>query len=384
MQIENVVVHVFNYKSSVVSDSEGHGHPGPEHDAQNALLTIHTDEGTAGYCFGSPIGLTAGILDEYIRPALVGQDPFDREFLWQNMVKRQRGSGAAFTDRIVSVAEMALWDLAGRHVSLPVFKLIGAFRERVPAYGSTMCGDEMKGGLATPDDYGRFAEWLVNRGYKAIKLHTWMPPVSFAPDVLMDIRAAAAVREAVGPDIELMVDPHHYYSRDEAVKLGRELQRLSYYWLEEPMDEHSTSSYVWLTQQLDIPILGPESPEGKMRTRAEWIVRNASDITRAGVSDVGGIGPTLKVAHLAESFGMACEIHGGGAGNLHVTGSMWNGRWYERGLLHPFIDYEEPDPWLNSIVDPMDGEGFVKLPLSPGLGEDVNFEFITENLIETR
>ena len=77
---------------------------------------------------------------------------------------------------------MALWDLAGRKLGLPVYKLIGAYRDKVPAYGSTMCGDEMKGGLATPEDYARYAEWLLGRGYKAIKLHTWMKPVSFAPD----------------------------------------------------------------------------------------------------------------------------------------------------------------------------------------------------------
>ena len=384
MKIESVTVDVFGYKSRVVADSEGHTHPGPEHDARNAFLTVRTDDGDAGYCFGPPDSLTSSVLDRFVRPVLNGADPLDRELLWQSLSRRQRLSGGGFSDRAVGVVEMALWDLAGRRLDLPVYKLIGGYRDRVPAYGSTMCGDEIEGGLATPDDYGRFAEWLVGRGYRAIKLHTWMPPVSFAPDVKMDVRASAAVREAVGPDIELMVDSHHFYTREEALQLGRELERLGYYWFEEPMDEHSTSSYAWLAGQLDIPILGPESAEGKMQTRAEWIVRGAADISRTGVMDVGGIGPSLKIAHLAESFGMACEIHGGGAGNLHVMGAMWNGRWFERGLLHPFVDYEAPDPWLNSIIDPMDGDGFVSLPARPGLGEDINFEFIQANVVETR
>ena len=384
MKIELVTVEVFAYTSRQVRDSEGHGHPGPEHVAHHALLTVHTDDETAGYCFGAPADLRADILDEYVRPALIGNDPYDRERLWQDMVKRQRGSLARFSNRAMSAAESALWDLAGRRLGLPIYKLIGAYRDRIPAYGSTMCGDEIDGGLATPDDYGRFAEQLVERGYKAIKLHTWMPPISFAPDVKMDVRAAAAVREAVGPDIELMVDPYHFYTREEALHLGRELQQLDYYWLEEPMDEQSTSSYAWLTRQLDMAVLGPESLDGKMRTRAEWMVRNASDITRAGILEVGGITPTLKTAHLAESFGMACEVHWGGAGSLHVLGAMWNGRWYERGLLHPLRDYETPEPWLHSLVDPMDADGYVSVPQSPGLGEDINFEYIRENLVETR
>ncbi|MDU8417970.1 enolase C-terminal domain-like protein, partial [Pseudomonas syringae] len=81
-------------------------------------------------------------------------------------------------------------------------------------------GDELKGELSTPDEFGQFAEKLVARGYQAIKLHTWMPPVAFAPDPKMDIKACAAVREAVGPDIELMLDGYHWYSHSQALTIG--------------------------------------------------------------------------------------------------------------------------------------------------------------------
>ncbi len=381
MKITDVRVDVFTYRSKIVRDSEGHTHPGDEHEARNALLTVTTDEGAEGYCFGAPDTLRPFVVDGYLKPVLVGQDPFDREKVWQELVHWQR-LGGALSDRAVGAAEMALWDLAGRHMGQPVHKLLGGYRDRVAAYGSTMCGDEMAGGLATSDDYGRFAEWMVQRGYKAVKLHTWMPPVSFAPDVKMDVKAATAVREAVGPDIELMVDAYHYYTREEAVTFGRALQELGYYWFEEPMAEHSTSSYAWLADQLEIPVLGPEVAEGKMFTRAEWIVRGACDMTRAGVGDVGGIIPTMKTAHLAEAHGMACEIHGGGPGNLNVLGAMSNGKWYERGLLHPFIDYEEAPAYLNSLFDPMDDEGFVPLPTTPGLGMDINFDYIRANLVD--
>ena len=382
MKIVDIGVKVFTYRSKEVRDSEGHGHPGPEHDALQALITITADDGTAGYCFGSPGSARQAVLDQYVKPELIGRDPHDRELIWQGLYKRQRGSGDLLPDRLVAVVEMALWDLVGRKLDLPVWKLLGGYRDKVPAYGSTMCGDEMEGGLATPEDYGRFAEWMVNRGYQAIKLHTWMPPVSWAPDPKMDVKACAAVREAVGPDLPLMLDANHWYSREDALYIGRELEKLDYYWYEEPMDEHSTSSYVWLAKELSIPVLGPESAQGKFRTRAEWIVREASDITRTGVIDVGGIGPSMKVAHLAEAHGIACEIHGGGPGNLAVLGAMFNGRWYERGLLHPFIDYDEVPGYLNSIIDPMDSDGYIPLPERPGLGEDINFEYIDEHLVE--
>jgi L-alanine-DL-glutamate epimerase-like enolase superfamily enzyme len=198
----------------------------------------------------------------------------------------------------------------------------------------------------------------------------------------MDVAACRAVRERVGDDMVLMLDPYHYYSREEALYIGRELEKLGFYWFEEPMDEHSISSYVWLAEQLDIPIVGPETAEGKMYTRAEWIVRGASDISRGGVWDVGGITPLMKIVHLCESFGVRMEVHGGGAGNLHVLCAMGiPGEYYERGLLHPFLDYEEPPPWLHEIVDPMDDEGYVHVSQRPGLGLNINFDYIEAHTI---
>lgn len=215
---------------------------------------------------------------------------------------------------------------------------------------------------------------MAGSGAKAIKLHTWMPPVSFAPDVDMDIRACAAVREAVGPNVPLMLDGYHSYSRTDALRIGRALQRLDFTWFEEMMNEQSMASYVWLAEQLDIPILGPESLSGKHHSRADWIKAGASDILRAGVTGVGGISPALKVAHMAEGFGMNCEVHGNGAANLAVCAAVRNCRWYERGLLHPFLDYDEVPAYLHRLPDPMDAQGYVHLSQAPGLGEDIHFD----------
>jgi L-alanine-DL-glutamate epimerase-like enolase superfamily enzyme len=373
VKIIDLITETFTYRSKVVRDSEGHTHPGPEHEARQTLLRIVGDEGIDGFAFGADPGVIEGI----VKPLLVGQDPFYRERIWQTLKERQRLHLGRLSDRVLAAVDLALWDLAGRTLNQPVYKLLGAHRDRVPAYASTMCGDDMEGGLNTPEAYAEFALQCKARGYPAFKLHTWQPPMPGAPDPKRDVAACAAVREAVGPDVDLMLDPFHYYSREQSLYLGRELERLGYHWLEEPMAEHSVSSYVWLTDQLAIPIVGPETAEGKMYTRAEWILRGASDISRGGVYDVGGITPLIKVVHLCESFGVAMEVHGGGAGNLHVLCAMGiPGEYYERGLLHPFLDYETPQPWLNELVDPMDDKGYVHVSQRPGLGLDIDFGYI--------
>jgi L-alanine-DL-glutamate epimerase-like enolase superfamily enzyme len=382
MKIVDIKVRAFSYPSNERRDSHGHSHYVPEYRASQALVTITADDGSEGHCFGPTQSLRPFVLDSFVKPHWLGQDPFHRERLWHVLADMQRVSVGQLTDKTMAAIEQALWDLAGRKLGLPVYKLIGAFRDKVPAYGSTMCGDLHKGGLSTPEDYAAFAEKLVRRGYRCLKLHTWNPPVPFAPDPKMDAKACAAVREAVGPDVTLLLDPFSAYSRADALWLGREIEKLGFAWYEEPMNEASMSSFKWLADNLDIPICGPETMTGRYQMRAEWIKAGASDITRCGVTDFGGIIPCLKTIHLAESFGMDCEIHREGPGNLALCAVQTNGRWYERGLLHPFIDYDKCPPYLNTHCDVMDDEGYVHLPQSPGLGYDINFDYIEANRID--
>jgi L-alanine-DL-glutamate epimerase-like enolase superfamily enzyme len=144
MKIEKIEVTTFKSTSKKVNDTDGHTHPGPEHDTTEALLTITDDEGNSGYSFGSPEALRPYIVENFFKKVFMGEDPRDREKLWINLAKWQRGSGANLTDRSMAVAEMALWDLAGRASNTPVWKMLGGYRDKVLAYGSTMCGDEMQ------------------------------------------------------------------------------------------------------------------------------------------------------------------------------------------------------------------------------------------------
>jgi L-alanine-DL-glutamate epimerase-like enolase superfamily enzyme len=381
--ISSVSVTVFNTVAKTSVDSAGHRHPGPEHTVPQGLLSIVDSDGVVGQVLVQADHLTPPVLEKHLRPVLVGADGLQREALWHRLARRQRGAHGLLTDRCLGFVDSALWDLAGKHAGLPVWVLLGGARASVPAYASTMCGDELSGGLSTPEEYAEFGRQLVKAGYRAIKLHTWMPPVPGAPDVDRDIAACAAVRDAVGPDVDLMLDANHWYRRVEALRLGRALDELGFTWYEEPMEEASIQSYRWLADQLAVPVLGPEVAGGKHFTRAEWLAAGACDILRAGVTDVGGISPTMKVAHLAESFNVDCEIHGGGSANLAVLGGTTTGRWYERGLVHPLVDYDEAPPHLTEIADPLDAHGHVPMPDRPGLGDALNDHYITANTVST-
>jgi L-alanine-DL-glutamate epimerase-like enolase superfamily enzyme len=366
----------FKYQSCVGRDDEGHGHPAPPHTKTQTITRVRTSLGIDGYYVGgSPENAAV------TKRMIVGMDPLLREPIWHKLQQVQRIETAAMLDRHLAAIDCALWDFAGKLTGLPVHKLLGGSRTRVPAYASTMCGDDIPGGLGSPEDYANFAVQCVAQGYRAYKLHTWMSP--YGPDLKRDIAACRAVREAVGPDITLVLDPHHHYSRAEALYLGRALEELDFAWMEEPMDEHSISSYVWLTENLQkLQICGPETAEGQFYTRAEWIVRGAADLSRVGISDVGGISPAMKVVHLCEAFHMRCEVHGGGSANLQVLGAMGiPGEMYEKGLLHPHVDFEAEKPWLKTPIDLIDADGTVAIPQGPGLGDDLDWDYITDNTV---
>ena len=158
MKITDVTTKTFRYISNTVRDAEGHGHPGDPHEATQTLLTIHTDEGVEGHSFGAD----PNIVDTVLKDILIGQDPLLIEKHWQSMKHWQRLI-RKFTDSDVSHADLALWDLKGKVYGDPVYKILGGYRDKVLAYASTMCGDELKGGLSTPEEYADFADWAMKR-----------------------------------------------------------------------------------------------------------------------------------------------------------------------------------------------------------------------------
>jgi L-alanine-DL-glutamate epimerase-like enolase superfamily enzyme len=385
MKIVDVETITFKFKSRVARDLEGHSHPAPEHDAIQTLTKIITDEGVEGYCFGG----NKEVMDSVLKPKIIGEAPFDHEKMFQRMWEMQRLHRGVLTERLIAVVNMALWDLVGRYLGQPICKLLGRTRDKVKAYASTMCGDAVKGGLSTPAEYADFAETCLRKGYTAFKIHPWKAGSwNWAPNPKMDVECCKAVRERIGEDMVLMLDGSKDYNREQALYVGRELEKLNFFWFEEPMLEYNVASYAWLCQQLEIPVVGPEVMEGLYFTRAEWILRGACDICRYD-ANMGGVTALKKTANLCEAHGMRLAVHlgstTGNAANLQVLGSMGRnipGEFYERGLLHPNYDYEKATSWLKKTIDPMDSKGYVHVSQKPGLGMEIDWSFIEENIIK--
>jgi L-alanine-DL-glutamate epimerase-like enolase superfamily enzyme len=355
--------------------------------AIQTLTKIITDEGAEGYCLGGHNhGDQQGILPDQItvmegriRSLVLGQDPFDREKLWQWMWV------ARIPEEELSVVDMTLWDLQARAFGVPVHKLLGGCRDKVKAYASTTpC-------MGTPEEYAEHATACKAQGYTHYKIHPyyfWDPVTrQRAPGrpshIELDMEAARAIRAAVGDDMVLSFDPWGTYcSYQEALRVGRELEKLNYYWYEHPMPEYRVSAYKRLCQELSIPILAPEGAAGSVFTRAEWILRGASDMSRIDVLR-GGITGAMKTAAVCEAFGVKCEIHMSGFGNLQVLGATSEDvcEYYERGLVAPGIDYETPEPYLEAICDPMDEKGYVQIPGEPGMGYRIKWDYIEENRV---
>lgn len=357
----------------------------PQAEVTQTLIRIRTDEGAEGYYLGgkghgdrhglNPVD--TALIRGRIRDLLVGVDPFDREKIWHWMWV------ANIPEEILSAVDCALWDLQARMYGLPVHKLLGGCRERVPAYGSTYPN------LGPPEVYAAHAVECQRRGYTHYKIHPYYfwDPATGQPDpgrpshIDWDIEACRQVRAAVGPDMVLSFDPWGTYrTYEEALKVGRVLEELEFYWYEHPMNEFRVSTYEKLTRELSIPILSPEIAHGSIYTRADWIKRGASDMSRIDVLR-GGITGGRKMIAICEAFGVRCEVHMSGHGNLMLLGASSEDTcgYYERGLLAPGLDYEIVPPYLNSIADPMDAEGFVTVPTRPGLGYDLNWDYIEEH-----
>jgi L-alanine-DL-glutamate epimerase-like enolase superfamily enzyme len=348
------------------------------------ILKITTDTGHVGYdAYGVAYGSWApsqSVVDSLIKPLLIGEDPLNRERLWQWMTAHQQ-----ISEGVIGCVDSALWDLLGRMADVPVYKLLGGYRDRVLAYCSTAPN------LGSPEVYAQHALEAKARGYKAFKVHayifwnphTWEPAPGKPAFPEEDLEVCRAVREAVGDEMVLMHDPWGVYTLQESIYIGRELEKLGYYWLEHPMDERRMEAYVELCRSVDIPILAPELEPGSAYTRASWIRSRASHMGRIDVRQ-GGVCAAMKTVHLYESFGQQCEIHGGGYGNLAILGATNEEtcKYYERGLTAPDFNRDDTPEYLLEPCDPMDEEGYVRIPQGPGLGIELNWDYINQNRVE--
>jgi L-alanine-DL-glutamate epimerase-like enolase superfamily enzyme len=329
--------------------------------SQLGLLTLRTDAGVEGHAFlGSAMrgahydGLS---LIQQLKPLVMGQDPLERERLYQSLWQRNR----ATTIRAIGAIDVALWDIAGKVAGLPIHRLLGSYRDRVPAYASSAV-------LPSVDRYAEEAARFKSEGWTAYKIH---PPT----DPVVDIEICRAVRRAVGDGHILMLDSTWAYQYPEALRVGRAIEELGYYWYEDPLADDDLYNYVKLKQHLHIPILATEYTPGGFTAFAPWVTERATDFLRGDVAVKGGITPMVKTAHLAEAFHLNFEVHHGGnslnnVANLHVIMAIGNCEFFEVLLPSAAQKY--------GLVEDIevDARGLVHAMNGPGLGAAIDFGLI--------
>lgn len=311
-----------------------------------------------GFAGASAIG--SAHLAKTLEPLLVGRNVHDREALWHDFRLRNRMWGH-FPIYIWGPIDCCLWLMAAEAAELPLYRYIGAVRDQVPVYASSMF-------LTTADDYVAEAKSVQEAGFTAYKLH---PP---GKSITEDLEIHAAVRQAVGDDYPLMSDPVATMNLPDALRYGRELEKLGYAWFEEPMADENIPALQELTRQLEIPVVGTETLAGHPYSLADIVARHVVDVIRADVSWTGGVTGVLKSAHLAEAFSMNCEIHTSifhplEMVNLHLCAAIRNCSYLE--LLAPVEDFAFGLTRGLPIQN-----GLATLPDEPGLGRKLDWDLI--------
>lgn len=328
------------------------------------LTVVQSDTGLEGYSMarahgGQPGAGIAQAIVKSIAPRVVGQDPMNRERIWQSMVELEpAGYVPVFA---ISAVDVAVWDLVAKMLDLPLYKLVGGRNDKIMAYASSAA-------LESIDDYVQEAWRCRAQGYRAYKLHPFNDPAR-------DIELCRAVRAAMGPDFTLMLDVAKTYDRISAVKVGKVLQDLDFAWFEEPVSQYDIEGYAELRRALRIPIIGAETVAGHTFAAANYLRANALDMVLCDVYWKAGVSGMLKTAALCESMGVKVASHHAASplmnfANLHVLCGATNADWIE--ILVPEQGYNYA---LQSYLAP-DDEGYVTAPETPGLGAAVDWDYI--------
>ncbi len=341
--------------TAVRARAESKPRPKPMRDALQTLDTlgaclieIDTDAGvtgTASIYFGRVANgpaVLAHFVNDILGPAVVGCDPaFVRQIrhkLWQ---LTDYSGTIGFAMNGIAGIDIALWDALGKAAEQPVWRLLGAAHDRIPAYA-------MVGWLNySLDELQAICDKAMQQGFRGVKIKVG------APTLAEDIQRIQAARRAIGDEALLMVDANQVLSLNEAMVRGRAYEDLGCYWFEEPIRADDTAGLAQLARSLTIPIATGENNYGKRQFR-ELFERRAVDIVQPDLRRAGGITECLEVGLMADAFNIPYASHGGGV-HLHVLAALPNTLLMESGLL--------PEDGSVKLVD-----GCYPLPQAPGFG----------------
>ena len=314
-------------------------------------VQVQTDEGIEGIGvtgFGGKLvrALKAAIEDfgELIR----GDDPLRTEQMTAKLRAASASCGSGIATLAISAIDTALWDIRGKAFGVPLARLLGGLRDKVPAYAS--------GALTrtTPNDkLERAASALVEKGYRQIK--TQMAVEGFTP--AQEVERVSLIRDAVGPDVNLMVDINQRWSVAEAISIGHRVEALGLGWLEDPTTCDDYQGLAKIADALTTPICAGEYLWG-IEPQRQAMSRHAIDITMIDLLRVGGVTQWMKVAGMAEAFNKPVASHLLPEIHVHLVAAVPN------GLVVEYM------PWTWRLFDdpPMPVNGEMTVPTGPGLG----------------
>lgn len=309
------------------------------------FLEVLTDEGITGI---SPGGGMAAFI-ENLKPYVIGEDPLNSERIWEKMYWGCLASGrrgAAIS--AISAIDIAIWDLKGKIVNQPVHRLLGGHRDTVPTYGSGINRNY------TSEELVREMTDFVEDGFKMVKMKIG------GRDTKEDLDRVKLVREAIGPDVDLALDVNNGWSLATATRMAKKLEQYDIYWLEEPILIDEIDSLAKLADETSIPIAVGENHYTKWEFK-ELMQRGAVEIVQADIGKCGGVTEFIKIAAMADAYGLPVCPHVSFYSDVPVVAAIPNGLFseYVKELITPgeqlFVDPVKP---VNGESTPSNKPGF--------------------------
>lgn len=376
--IDRIEVHTFTFDTPNLGSAGGAaiGALGCKKGATTTLtkyaVAIQTSNGLRGeyvtHWVGSAAALGSTLM---LAPYLIGREAEHREQIYDDLKREAR----QFDHMGHGPLDIALWDLAGKKYNASISELLGGYRKRLPAYASTYMSDR-NGVLSSKEAHADFALACRELGYRAYKIHGWNEgnKREEAANVLN-------LRKAVGDTMELMLDPAcQLRTFADALYVGKACDEADFFWYEDPFRDSGTSAYAHkkLCQMLKTPLLQTEHVRG-VEPKADFLIAEATDMLRADPEYDMGITGCMKIAHIAEGFGIDCEVHASGPAHRHCMSAMRNSNYYEVALVGPGTPNAVPPVYRCGYTDMLEGvgrDGCFPVPDGPGLGVDYDWDYI--------
>lgn len=333
------------------------------------IVKVTTENGLVGWGeahHGRCPGAIGQLINTTLRQLVIGMDAYDVVGIWARIYSRQLASHGMGTAAALAMSglDIALWDIRGKAVGWPLYKLLGGASKAIPAYAG---GISL--GFQSPHELVAEAQLLVEQGYRILKLR-------FGDTVGRDIERLAAVRAAFGDDIGIMVDANTGYSVDDVRQVMPALVAQGVLWLEEPFPPQDYRSYETAYDFGGIPLAAGENHF----TRYEFnrvIEEKSIRILQPDLSKTGGITETLRIAAMASAYKLSINPHTSASGlnmaaSIHLLASIENGGYFEADVAKENLFRDQ----LTSRPDLLDMDGCVRPPEAPGLGVEVDEEFL--------